>query len=80
MPFGHKGHSGHVNPSPAAEMYPPKNISEYNTIIVANARYWIAKIFLFYCDVANHPRMDNAIIRIFSWLIEGYREFKSAGK
>ena len=33
-------------PSPAAEIYPPTNIKEYNTIIVANARYWIAKIIL----------------------------------
>ena len=38
-PFGHNGHSGQVNPSPAAEIYPPINIREYKTIIVASARY-----------------------------------------
>jgi hypothetical protein len=38
-PFGHNGHSGQVSPSPAAEMYPPMNISEYKTINAVNARY-----------------------------------------
>jgi len=43
-PFGHKGHSGHVKPSPAAEMYPPTNISEYNITRDANARYFRNKL------------------------------------
>ena len=42
-PSGHRGHSGHVRPSPAADMYPPRNISEYSTIMLERARYWIAK-------------------------------------
>ena len=46
IPFGHIGHSGQVNPNPAAEIYPPININEYKTIRVDNARYWIAKIIL----------------------------------
>jgi hypothetical protein len=38
-PFGHWGHSGQVNPSPDAEIYPPINIKEYKTTNVDNARY-----------------------------------------
>ena len=45
-PLGQRGHSGHVNPSPAADTYPPTNIREYNTIRVAKARYWRANTIL----------------------------------
>ena len=44
IPFGHKGHSGHVRPRPAAEMYPPMNISEYKITRDANARYFKIKL------------------------------------
>ena len=46
-PFGQRGHSGHVNPSPADEIYPPININEYKTIRDANARYFRAKLFYY---------------------------------
>jgi hypothetical protein len=39
IPFGHKGHSGHVKPKPAAEIYPPINISEYKITRDDSARY-----------------------------------------
>ena len=43
-PFGHSGHSGHVKPNPAAEMYPPTNMSEYRITRDANARYFRIKL------------------------------------
>ena len=43
-PFGHKGHSGHVKPRPAAEMYPPINIREYKITSDDNARYFKIKL------------------------------------
>ena len=42
MPSGHSGHSGHVSPKPAADMYPPRNMSEYSTIMLDSARYFMA--------------------------------------
>jgi hypothetical protein len=47
IPFGQSGHSGHVKPSPADEIYPPININEYKTIKDANARYCSAKLFYY---------------------------------
>ena len=44
IPFGHKGHSGHVKPNHAAEMFPPTNISEYSITRDANARYFRIKL------------------------------------
>ncbi len=41
IPLGHNGQSGHVNPSPAAETYPPINIREYNTIKDNSEIYFI---------------------------------------
>ena len=44
MPLGHNGNSGQVKPNPAAEMYPPTNISEYSITRDANARYFRIKL------------------------------------
>ena len=44
IPFGHNGHSGHVKPNPAAEMYPPINISEYKITRDARARNFKIKL------------------------------------
>ena len=44
MPFGHAGHSGQVRPNPAAEMYPPTNMSEYSITRDARARYFRIKL------------------------------------
>jgi hypothetical protein len=43
-PLGHNGHSGHVNPNPAAEIYPPTNINEYKITKDANARNFRSKL------------------------------------
>ena len=43
-PLGNNGHSGHVRPSPAAEMYPPTNMSEYKITRDVNARYFRIKL------------------------------------
>jgi len=46
IPLGQSGQSGHVRPSPAAEIYPPININEYKTIRVAKDRYFKINIIL----------------------------------